>query len=981
MGKIRIYELAKELGVDNRAVILKAQELGMPGKLSHSNSLEDDEADQLRRAFIRAAVTESEKKKPMECNTTRVVKRHLDSLTGEVQTIIESRKGNVVKRRKQTDIASSDKKPIDVVPEQTDTQQDEPKVSNISTDEDILFEDSKNQNTLTEKIQVTDFEKIDEELEESHVQDAQQQSEISSIAVQETEQTAIVNVPVVDEESYLEFDTSDKETSDAESTTEPEAVTEPIEEDEFEEEDGNMPEPTSQHAEEEIEELQVKNEPLLIQKVEKKSFSGPKILGKIDLPQKKKKFEKDKDKDKDREKEKDREKDKDRNKADKVPSRNFYDDSMDDDDDDGETRIGKKRSKKKEYTRGQLIDYDGRGNKRRTNKNIKTKADQPIENAVPVVETQPQKASKRVVKMASDIITVGELARQMSLKVAEVISKLMQLGVMATINQSVDTDTATIVADEFGYTLEFTGFDEEEILTLNDDNDVTHLALRPPVVTVMGHVDHGKTSLLDTIRKTSVAAKEHGGITQHVGAYKVKLPDGRFVVFIDTPGHAAFTQMRARGAEVTDIVVIVVAADDGVMPQTIEAINHAKAANVTICVAINKMDKPTANPDKVKQQLAEQGLQPEDWGGDVMMFPVSALTGAGVPELLEGLLLLAEMKELKANNVGKAKGTIIEARQERGRGTVVTLLVQSGLLKIGDIYVCGTEYGRVRSLYDDRQKKINEAGPSNPVELSGLNGVPMAGDDFIVVESEHQAKQIATNRKQRRMAKEQLSLAGGPISLEEFAKRAGQAQALELNIIIKTDVHGTLEAIKDSVEKLSTAKVKVCVLHGGVGGITESDVQLAAASKAIIVGFGVRADQRVIAEAESNGVELRFYRVIYELLDDVKAAMAGLLEPVKKETTIATVEVRDTFVVPKIGTIAGCYVNSGTVKRGALLRLLRDNVVIHEGKMLSLRRFKDDVKEVQSGYECGISFVSYNDIKVGDNIEVYEIEEIAATLE
>ena len=657
-------------------------------------------------------------------------------------------------------------------------------------------------------------------------------------------------------------------------------------------------------------------------------------------------------------------------------------DDDDDEEEDGNRRSGgKKRSRKKEFTRGQLVDYDGRTGRRKNQKNAKNKGEQTEKEQTSTVETQPLKASKRVVKMTSDVITVGELARQMSLKVAEVISKLISLGVMATINQSVDSDTAAIVADEFGYTLEFTGFDEDEILTAEEDNDESKLELRPPVVTVMGHVDHGKTSLLDFIRKTSVTAKEHGGITQHVGAYKVKMPEGRSVVFIDTPGHAAFTQMRARGAEVTDIVVIVVAADDGVMPQTIEAINHAKAANVSICVAINKMDKPEANPDHVKQQLAELGLQPEEWGGDVMMFPVSAKTGKGVQELLEGLLLLAEIKELKARATGRARGTIIEARQERGRGTVATLLVQSGLLKIGDVYVCGAEYGRVRSLVDDKQNKITKAGPSTPVELSGLSGVPMAGDDFVVVENEHQAKQVALNRKERRIAKEQLSLAGGPISLEEFARRATEEQALELNVIIKTDVHGTLEAIKDSVEKLSTAKVKVHVIHGGVGGVTESDVQLAVASKAIIVGFGVRADPRVVAEAESVSVEMRFYRVIYELLDDVKAAMAGLLSPVKKEVSLARAEVRNTFNVPKIGTIAGCYVVSGTVKRGALLRLLRDNTVIHEGKMLALRRFKDDVKEVATGYECGISFVGYNDIKVNDVIEVYEIEEIAATLE
>ncbi|MGI6524930.1 MAG: translation initiation factor IF-2 [Bdellovibrionota bacterium] len=918
MAKIRIYELARELGVDNKAVILKAQELGMPGKLSHSNSLEESEAEQLRRAFIRAAVS------PAPQSTTRVVKKQVDVSTGETRTIIESRKGNVVRRRRQSEPE------VQVKQEVEQREEEEIKESTVEVALESREDTTEKDQVLSSGVVPTEVV-VGEEVSESIAQD----EEGSSEALLE-EEVASAAEKVISESEVVE------DLQEEDSSAEDEA------------------------AEEEQEVSKVED---VIKRGVKKVIVGPKILGKIELPQKKKKGEKSERGERTFEK--------------GGPVASQYDESIEDDEDEEGGRRqggGKKRSRKREFTRGQLVDYDGRPGRRRGPKDAKGKGEQ-VEKEEAVVETQPQRASKRVVKMATDVITVGELARQMSLKVAEVISKLMQLGVMATINQAVDSDTAAIVADEFGFTIEFTGFDEEEILMIEPDTADVRMELRSPVVTVMGHVDHGKTSLLDAIRKTSVAAREHGGITQHVGAYKVKLPSNRSVVFIDTPGHAAFTQMRARGAEVTDIVIIVVAADDGVMPQTIEAINHAKAANVSICVAINKMDKPEANPDKVKQQLAERGLQPEDWGGDVMMFPVSAATREGIPELLEGLLLLAEIKELKANVTGRAKGTIIESRQERGRGTVVTLLVQSGCLKIGDIYVCGAEYGRVRALYDDRQNRIEEAGPSDPVELSGLYGVPMAGDDFIVVENEQQAKQVATNRKQRKMAKDQLSLAGGPISLEEFARRAGQEQALELNIIIKTDVHGTLEAITESVEKLSTQKVKVRVLHGGVGAITESDVQLALASKAIIVGFGVRAEPRTINEAESVGVELRFYRVIYELLDDVKLAMAGLLDPIKKEVSLARAEVRDTFVVPKTGTVAGCYVLNGTVKRGARLRLLRDNNVIHEGKMLSLRRFKDDVKEVAAGYECGISFVGYNDIKVSDIIEVYEIEEVAATLE
>jgi translation initiation factor IF-2 len=568
----------------------------------------------------------------------------------------------------------------------------------------------------------------------------------------------------------------------------------------------------------------------------------------------------------------------------------------------------------------------------------------------------------------------------MSLKAGEVIAKLLSLGILATINHAIDKDTAAIVADELGYEVKHTEFNEQDIIQDVVEEEAASLKPRPPVVTVMGHVDHGKTSLLDKIRSTTVAAKEAGGITQHIGAYSVTTADGRSITFIDTPGHAAFTAMRARGAQVTDIVILVVAADDGVMPQTREAINHAQAAKVPIIVAVNKMDKPDANPDKVKTQLAEFGLQPEDWGGDTMFCPVSALKGTGIEDLLEGVLVLAEVKELKANPDRRAKGTIIESRQDRGRGVVATVLIQAGTLSVGDIFVSGAEFGRVRTMTDYRGEKLATAGPSTPVEITGLNGTPESGDDFFVVESEADAREVASNRAQRK-AQEERALASGPISLEEFAKRANNQAALELNIILKADVAGSVEAVKHSVEKLSGDKVKVRVLHAAVGGVTESDVQLAIASKAIVVGFGVRGEPRAIADAETAGVEIRFYRVIYELLDDVRNAMVGLLEPIKQESTLGRVEVRDTFSVPKIGTVAGCYVTGGLVRRNAYARLLRDNRVIHEGKLGSLRRFKDDVKEVQAGFECGIGLEGFNDVKIGDVIEVFEYKEVAPTLD
>jgi translation initiation factor IF-2 len=568
----------------------------------------------------------------------------------------------------------------------------------------------------------------------------------------------------------------------------------------------------------------------------------------------------------------------------------------------------------------------------------------------------------------------------MSLKSGEVIAKLLSLGVLATINHAIDKDTAQIVADELGYEVKHVEFNEQDIIQDVAEESEGDLKPRAPVVTVMGHVDHGKTSLLDKVRSSSVAAKEAGGITQHIGAYSVTTEGGKQITFIDTPGHAAFTAMRARGAQVTDIVVLVVAADDGVMPQTREAINHAQAAKVPIVVAVNKMDKQDANPDKVRTQLAEYGLQPEDWGGDTMFFPVSALKGDGIKELLEGLLLLAEVKELKANPDRRAKGTVIESRQDRGRGVVATVLVQAGTLRVGDVFVSGSEFGRVRTMSDYKGQKLESAGPSVPVEITGLNGMPESGDDFIVMESEADAREVSSNRAQLK-EQQQRSLAAGPISLEEFAKRASSQAAQELNVILKADVQGSVEAVRESIEKLSGEKVKVRVLHSAVGGINESDIQLAIASRAIIVGFGVRAEPRAMADAEQSGVEIRFYRVIYELLEDIKKAMVGLLDPIRQESSLGRVEVRETFSIPKVGVIAGCYVTGGLVRRNANARLLRDNRVIHEGKMSSLKRFKDDVREVQAGFECGIGLEGFNDVKIGDVVEVFEYKEIAPTLE
>lgn len=573
-------------------------------------------------------------------------------------------------------------------------------------------------------------------------------------------------------------------------------------------------------------------------------------------------------------------------------------------------------------------------------------------------------------------ITVQELAKRIGKTAAEVIKYLMAQGIMATINQELDVETAALVAQDLGAIVEIKA--EKPITELEDPVDPPEtLRERPPVVTVMGHVDHGKTSLLDAIRRTNVTASEAGGITQHIGAYQVRLKN-RKITFLDTPGHAAFTAMRARGAQATDIAILVVAADDGVMPQTIEAINHAKAAGVPIVVAINKIDRPEANPERVKQQLTEYGLVPEEWGGDTIMVPVSAVTKEGINDLLEMVLLTADVAELKANPDRPARGIVIEAQLDRGRGPVATMLVQKGTLKIGDNLVAGSVYGRVRAMIDDRGERVNSAPPSTPVEVLGLSDLPEAGDIFQVVEDEKLARQIASSRQEEKR-QEELKVAS-KTSLDDLFKQMEAGEFKELNLVIKGDVQGSVEALRGALEQLSTNEVKVNLLHGGVGAITETDVMLAAASKAIIIGFNVRPEANVRKAAEEAGVEIRLYRVIYEVIDDVKAAMTGLLEPEEREVILGRAEVRATFKVPKAGTVAGCFVTEGKIQNRARARVIRDGVVVFEGRIESLKRFKDDVREVAQGYECGVGLEKFNDIKEGDVIEAYTIEEIQREL-
>ena len=570
-------------------------------------------------------------------------------------------------------------------------------------------------------------------------------------------------------------------------------------------------------------------------------------------------------------------------------------------------------------------------------------------------------------------IVVSDLASRLKVTSAEVVKRLMMLGMMVTVNQTVDFDTAAMVALEMGIsaTQEVIVTIEEKLFDEIEDTE-EQLVTRPPVVCVMGHVDHGKTSILDAIRHTSVTAGEAGGITQHIGAYRVKV-NGQDMTFLDTPGHEAFTAMRARGAQSTDIAILVVAADDGIMPQTVEAINHAKAANIDIVVAINKMDKPTANPDMVKQELTKYELVPEEWGGDVICVPVSALTKQGIDDLLENVLLVAEMKELKANPNRLAKGLIIEAKLDKGRGPVATVLVQNGTLHNGDVVIAGTAVGRVRAMTDHKGKSVKEARPSTPVEIIGLSEVPMAGDEFNAVKDERMARELADKR--RNDAKEEVFKANARASLNELFAQISEG-VKELNVIVKADVGGSVEAVKQSLEKLSNDEVKVRVIHGAAGGIREGDVMLAAASNAIIVGFNVRPDKTALDSAERQEVEIRTYRVIYDCINEISDAMKGMLAPEFKENLLGHAEVRQTIHVPSVGTIAGSYIQDGKVTRASMIRVVRDGIVIFEDKISSLRRFKDDVKEVAQGYECGIGLERFNDIKVGDVLEAYIMEEI-----
>ena len=625
--------------------------------------------------------------------------------------------------------------------------------------------------------------------------------------------------------------------------------------------------------------------------------------------------------------------------------------------------------RKKEIIEGaDLYDETPRGRKARKGARPK-----PVSQGTQI--TTP-KAIKRRVKI-DDSIILADLGKRMGIKAGEMIKKLMMMGVMATVNQTIDFDTAALVAAEFGYEVERASFEEETLMRVEQD-DPSKLMFRPPVVTIMGHVDHGKTSLLDAIRKTRVTEDEAGGITQHIGAYNVTTEKGQ-IVFLDTPGHEAFTAMRSRGAQITDIVVLVVAADDGVMPQTLEAINHAKAAGVSIIVAVNKIDKPGADPDRVLRQLSEVGLTSEEWGGDTIFVRVSAKKKLGINELLDMILLQAEIMELKANPYKLASGHVVEAKIDAGRGPVATVLVEEGTLRVGDPVVCGIHSGKIRAMIGDRGGLVESAGPSIPVEIIGLSGVPMAGDDFVALNDEKNARQISLHRTQKLRSQELAKTSR--LSLEKLYERMQEGKIKDLNIIIKADVHGSIEALSDSLIKLSNEEVQIHVIHSATGTISESDVSLAAVSNAIIIGFNVRPSSKIQDMAAEEHVDMRFYNIIYNVIKDVKDAIVGMMASTFEERMTGKATVRDVFHVPKVGAVAGCYVTEGKLERGRNVRLIRDGIVQFEGKIGSLRRFKDDVKEVAAGYECGVGIENYNDIKVDDVMECFYMEEIKPEFE
>jgi len=954
MSKVRVHQLAKQLEIEPKDLIAQLEKIRVRGKKPQS-SLEDSEIE-----AVKAAIAATEKPKVTVGEERIVVDRMItaeDEDMGEVQAhekVVERRvRANVIRRRRST-VELVTRKPIHPVeppPEEEEAPAEElaAQATQGAAPADVTPPETPLQETgslETPLVEATPPETAPAEAapEEAEVQEAA----AAAVEVEEVESPAVT---AAEEPAPVE--------ATASATAEPEAASALDVQARTEEPAAGEPAPDAPApavAESAAPAANGSAVPAQETPGEVRP-TGPRILGRIDLHR----------------------------KATPAPAktaaaktatpggageRTARDGAQQPAAAEAQDKAGKGGKGKKRVIRKQeVIELKEREFRSPRGRVLRKKRALPGKEQKKTEITVP-KASKRVVRMA-EVVTVGDMARSMGVKAGEVIKKLMGLGMMATINQVLDYDTATLVGNEFDYQVENVAFDVETALQGQHEVVDPREALepRPPVVTIMGHVDHGKTSLLDAIRSTNVTDAEAGGITQHIGAYHVRL-DGRGVTFLDTPGHEAFTAMRARGAKVTDIVVLVVAADDGVMPQTIEAVDHARAAEVPIIVAVNKIDRPDADPERVQRGLADHGLVPEAWGGDTIFVPVSAVTREGLPGLLEMLLLQADLLELKANPNKLARGAVVEAKLERGRGPVSTVLVQEGTLKVGDPIFAGPHHGRVRAMIDDQGRKVDLATPSIPVEILGLQGVPQAGEAFSALTDEGKARQIAEYRETEQREAELAKTS--KVSLEEFYDQIKANEVKELRVVVKGDVHGSVEALNEAVTRLSTDDVKLRVIHGSVGGITESDVLLASASNAIVIGFNVRPEPKATSLATQQGVDLRLYTIIYEVIDDIRSAMEGLLEPVFREEFHARIQVREVFNIRGVGTIAGCSVTDGKILRSSLVRLLRDQVVVHEGRLASLKRFKDDVREVGTGYECGIAIDGYQDVKVGDVIEGFE---------
>ncbi len=929
MSRVRIYELAKEAGMSSKALASKLIEQGYDVK-GHSSTVDDETADKIRKTILQSSETE-------------LVEKRISGATGS--TVIR-RRSTIIRRKPKVEAVEGVEPRADAA---------EAEIADAVAAETISVESDIEPAELSAKQDVA-AETLEAEPPQAKVSEPQEEeSEVAEAAAQD--------------EAVAEKVAEEKIT-----TEEPSA----------EEEIGEQPEISEAIEEEQADLVEEKAKPA---KVAKKAPKKPKketprknfarVVGTIEIPvdeepvpsaRPKKKGAKaisaaqadsadmvklEAGTDEPRPKKKGR-------KAVAL---------------DAEDEIGRKALKGKKSKKAVKYTHFGSEYQRTPGKRGKKggKGKKEIKPSAPPLE---MKAIKKRIKVF-DTITVGDLSARMRVKASEVIAKLMGLGVMATMNQSVDVETAMLIASDFGYEVEQGVTEEIGIQMLDQEQEGGERKPRPPVVTVMGHVDHGKTSILDAIRKTDVADGEAGGITQHIGAYHVKSPSGD-VTFVDTPGHAAFTEMRARGAQVTDLVVLVVAADDGVMDQTREAIHHAQAADVPIIVAVNKIDKDNSDPDRVKRELAELDLAPEEWGGQTIYCETSAKKNLGIDSLLENIQLMAEILELEADPDRKAKGRVVEAKLDKGRGAVATVMIQEGTLHSGDYFIVGQYSGKVRAMSDYKGRKIKIAGPSIPVEVHGMSGVPSAGDEFIVVTDEKMAKNVSQSRSLK--ARESELGANSKISLDKLFEQMSDGDVKELRVVLRADVQGTLEAFAKAAEELSTDEIKVRVLHEGTGTITESDILLASASEAIIIGFNVRPTVKVKELAEKENIDVRAYDVIYHALDDIRKAMVGMLDPTFEENVIGNAEVRETFNVPKVGTIAGSFVAAGKFQRNAKVRVLRDGVVVYTGKVSSLRRFKDDVKEVVSGFECGIGVENFNDIKVGDNLEAFIMEEVEATL-